>query len=193
MFCKNSFPVTPICEFLSACVCIHKLYWTWHICGITWDLFIVGYKRLSLSKLELSKWTVFHVFVPQSSSNLACFVQFEKVDIYTSTNYKQKYRAPTNFCFILKVNSTNGLIRWRNYGTHLCNVSESVLHVLFYGLLNRSFRTHETFTTCITLNNKIPENQRFLTSKGLTWTQRKGMSSVLCLEFSNGSGFHNPY
>ncbi|XP_068557645.1 amyloid beta A4 precursor protein-binding family B member 1-interacting protein-like isoform X2 [Cebidichthys violaceus] len=35
-------------------------------------------------------------------SDLVCFVHFEKVNIYTTNNYKQKYRAPTNFCFMLK-------------------------------------------------------------------------------------------
>ncbi|XP_049453261.1 amyloid beta A4 precursor protein-binding family B member 1-interacting protein-like isoform X1 [Epinephelus fuscoguttatus] len=38
----------------------------------------------------------------KTSSDLACFVHFEKVNIYTTNNYKQKYRAPTNFCFMLK-------------------------------------------------------------------------------------------
>ncbi|XP_076600661.1 amyloid beta A4 precursor protein-binding family B member 1-interacting protein-like [Chaetodon auriga] len=38
----------------------------------------------------------------KSSSDLACFVRFEQVNIYTTTNYKQRYRAPTNFCFVLK-------------------------------------------------------------------------------------------
>ncbi|XP_022610574.1 amyloid beta A4 precursor protein-binding family B member 1-interacting protein-like isoform X2 [Seriola dumerili] len=38
----------------------------------------------------------------KSSSDLACFVRFEKVNIYTTNNYKQKYRAPTNFGFMLK-------------------------------------------------------------------------------------------
>ncbi|XP_074506599.1 amyloid beta A4 precursor protein-binding family B member 1-interacting protein-like isoform X2 [Sebastes fasciatus] len=38
----------------------------------------------------------------KSSSDLACFVRFDKVNIYTTNNYKQKYRAPTNFCFMLK-------------------------------------------------------------------------------------------
>lgn len=36
------------------------------------------------------------------SSDLACFVHFEKVNIYTTNNYKQKYKAPTDHCFILK-------------------------------------------------------------------------------------------
>ncbi|XP_013876915.1 amyloid beta A4 precursor protein-binding family B member 1-interacting protein [Austrofundulus limnaeus] len=38
----------------------------------------------------------------KSSSDLACFVHFDKVNIYMTSDYKQKYRAPTNFCFILK-------------------------------------------------------------------------------------------
>uniref|UniRef100_A0A3Q4GU88 Amyloid beta A4 precursor protein-binding family B member 1-interacting protein n=1 Tax=Neolamprologus brichardi TaxID=32507 RepID=A0A3Q4GU88_NEOBR len=45
-------------------------------------------------------------FVPKgktkSSTDLACFVHFEKINIYMTKNYKQKYRAPTNFCFMLK-------------------------------------------------------------------------------------------
>ncbi|CAI5641930.1 unnamed protein product [Oreochromis niloticus] len=38
----------------------------------------------------------------KSSTDLACFVHFEKINIYMTKNYKQKYRAPTNFCFMLK-------------------------------------------------------------------------------------------
>ncbi|XP_070700539.1 amyloid beta A4 precursor protein-binding family B member 1-interacting protein-like [Pempheris klunzingeri] len=38
----------------------------------------------------------------KSSTDLACFVRFEKVNIYTTSNHKEKYRAPTNFCFMLK-------------------------------------------------------------------------------------------
>ncbi|CAJ1071665.1 amyloid beta A4 precursor protein-binding family B member 1-interacting protein-like [Xyrichtys novacula] len=38
----------------------------------------------------------------KSSSDLVCFVHFEKVNIYTCINHRQKYRAPTNFCFMLK-------------------------------------------------------------------------------------------
>eukprot|EP00066_Takifugu_rubripes_P025725 XP_011614991.1 PREDICTED: amyloid beta A4 precursor protein-binding family B member 1-interacting protein-like isoform X1 [Takifugu rubripes] len=36
------------------------------------------------------------------SANLSCFVHFDKLDVYNAKNYKQKYRAPTDFCFILK-------------------------------------------------------------------------------------------
>uniref|UniRef100_A0A3B3Y1A5 Amyloid beta A4 precursor protein-binding family B member 1-interacting protein n=1 Tax=Poecilia mexicana TaxID=48701 RepID=A0A3B3Y1A5_9TELE len=38
----------------------------------------------------------------KSSTDLTCFVRFEKVNVYTTSSYKQKYRAPTDFCFLLK-------------------------------------------------------------------------------------------
>lgn len=45
-------------------------------------------------------------FIPngktKSSIDLACFTRFENVNIYIAHKYKQKYKAPTNFCFILK-------------------------------------------------------------------------------------------
>lgn len=40
---------------------------------------------------------------PQSSSDLTCLVRFEKINVYTTRNYRQKFRAPTDFCFVLKV------------------------------------------------------------------------------------------
>ncbi|KAM6918324.1 amyloid beta A4 precursor protein-binding family B member 1-interacting protein-like [Xenentodon cancila] len=38
----------------------------------------------------------------KSSTDLTCFARLERVNIYTSNNYTQKYRAPTSFCFLLK-------------------------------------------------------------------------------------------
>ncbi|KAM9720226.1 amyloid beta A4 precursor protein-binding family B member 1-interacting protein-like isoform 1-T1 [Menidia menidia] len=38
----------------------------------------------------------------KSSTDLARLVNFEKVNVYTASSYRQKYRAPTDFCFILK-------------------------------------------------------------------------------------------
>ncbi|XP_073347254.1 amyloid beta A4 precursor protein-binding family B member 1-interacting protein-like isoform X2 [Pagrus major] len=38
----------------------------------------------------------------KSSSDLVCFTRFEKVSIYSTNSYRQKYRAPTDFCFVLK-------------------------------------------------------------------------------------------
>ncbi|XP_052333149.1 amyloid beta A4 precursor protein-binding family B member 1-interacting protein-like isoform X2 [Oncorhynchus keta] len=38
----------------------------------------------------------------KTSRDLACFIQLDKVNIYSTTDYKQKYKAPSDFCFILK-------------------------------------------------------------------------------------------
>lgn len=58
----------------------------------------------------------------QSSSDLTCLVRFENINIYTTTNCKQKFRAPTNFCFVLKVNKqtnkkTNKVKMWQLFVT----------------------------------------------------------------------------
>ncbi|XP_074840992.1 amyloid beta A4 precursor protein-binding family B member 1-interacting protein [Carettochelys insculpta] len=38
----------------------------------------------------------------KTSRDLACFVQFENVNVYYGTQYKLKYKAPTDYCFVLK-------------------------------------------------------------------------------------------
>ncbi|KAJ8011156.1 hypothetical protein DPEC_G00055250 [Dallia pectoralis] len=38
----------------------------------------------------------------KTSRDLACFIQFDKVNIYTTVDYRRKYKAPTDFCFVLK-------------------------------------------------------------------------------------------
>ncbi|MBN3302667.1 DPS1 synthase, partial [Amia calva] len=38
----------------------------------------------------------------KTSRDLACFIQFENVNVYYGTDYKNKYKAPTDFCFVLK-------------------------------------------------------------------------------------------
>ncbi|CAL8319315.1 unnamed protein product [Arctogadus glacialis] len=38
----------------------------------------------------------------KSSIHLSCLVRFENVNIYRASGYKQRYRAPTDFCFVLK-------------------------------------------------------------------------------------------
>uniref|UniRef100_A0A3B3SDF2 Amyloid beta A4 precursor protein-binding family B member 1-interacting protein n=1 Tax=Paramormyrops kingsleyae TaxID=1676925 RepID=A0A3B3SDF2_9TELE len=38
----------------------------------------------------------------KTSRDLACFVQFDNVNIYYGKEYKNKYKAPTDFCFVLK-------------------------------------------------------------------------------------------
>ncbi|MBN3311688.1 AB1IP protein, partial [Atractosteus spatula] len=38
----------------------------------------------------------------KTSRDLACFIQFDNVNIYYGTEYKVKYKAPTDYCFVLK-------------------------------------------------------------------------------------------
>uniref|UniRef100_A0A8I3W7J8 PH domain-containing protein n=1 Tax=Callithrix jacchus TaxID=9483 RepID=A0A8I3W7J8_CALJA len=38
----------------------------------------------------------------KTSRDLACFIQFENVNIYYGTQHKMKYKAPTGYCFVLK-------------------------------------------------------------------------------------------
>ncbi|KAJ8396810.1 hypothetical protein AAFF_G00014090, partial [Aldrovandia affinis] len=38
----------------------------------------------------------------KTSRDLACFVQFDNVNVYYGKEYKHKYKAPSEFCFVLK-------------------------------------------------------------------------------------------
>lgn len=42
------------------------------------------------------------VFV-QASRDLACFLQLDHVNVYLGQDYKSKYKAPTDYCMVLKV------------------------------------------------------------------------------------------
>lgn len=56
------------------------------------------------SSVEASDWLfVSHLSVSQCSADLTCFIRFKNFDVYTTRNYRHKYKAPTDFCFILKV------------------------------------------------------------------------------------------
>ncbi|XP_070831132.1 amyloid beta A4 precursor protein-binding family B member 1-interacting protein-like [Chaetodon trifascialis] len=110
----------------------------------------------------------------KSSSDLACFVRFEQVNIYTTTNYKQRYRAPTNFCFMLKhpciqkeshyikflcCDDEHTLLLWANsiriakYGTVLyknyqaAKTRASSLETLHCTARNGKFHSHSTVFT----------------------------------------------
>lgn len=39
----------------------------------------------------------------QSSRDLVCFVQLDNLNVYQAKDLKTKYKAPTDFCFVLKV------------------------------------------------------------------------------------------
>uniref|UniRef100_A0A3Q1GV80 Amyloid beta A4 precursor protein-binding family B member 1-interacting protein n=1 Tax=Acanthochromis polyacanthus TaxID=80966 RepID=A0A3Q1GV80_9TELE len=38
----------------------------------------------------------------KSSRDLVCFIQFDNVNVYYGKDFKSKYKAPTDFCFVLK-------------------------------------------------------------------------------------------
>ncbi|XP_073344418.1 amyloid beta A4 precursor protein-binding family B member 1-interacting protein [Pagrus major] len=38
----------------------------------------------------------------KSSRDLVCFVQFDNLNVYYGNDFKSKYKAPTDFCFVLK-------------------------------------------------------------------------------------------
>lgn len=42
------------------------------------------------------------VFV-QASRDLVCFLQLDHVNVYYGQDYKSKYKAPTDYCMVLKV------------------------------------------------------------------------------------------
>lgn len=41
----------------------------------------------------------------QSSRDLVCFVQLDNLNVYYGKDFRSKYKAPTDFCFVLKVSS----------------------------------------------------------------------------------------
>ncbi|XP_034985544.2 amyloid beta A4 precursor protein-binding family B member 1-interacting protein isoform X2 [Zootoca vivipara] len=42
----------------------------------------------------------------KTSRDLACFIQFENVNVYYGVQHKAKYKAPTDHCFVLKYGKT---------------------------------------------------------------------------------------
>ncbi|XP_030898032.1 amyloid beta A4 precursor protein-binding family B member 1-interacting protein [Leptonychotes weddellii] len=57
----------------------------------------------SLEKLlAVNSVKVIFFLVFQTSRDLACFIQFENVNIYYGIQCKIKYKAPTDYCFVLK-------------------------------------------------------------------------------------------
>lgn len=45
----------------------------------------------------------------QTSRDLACFLQLDHVNVYLGQEYKSKYKAPTDYCMVLKVTSESWL------------------------------------------------------------------------------------
>ena len=48
--------------------------------------------------------SVFWGFSSQVSRDLVCFLQLDHVNVYYGQDYRNKYKAPTDYCLVLKVN-----------------------------------------------------------------------------------------
>ncbi|KAF3858630.1 hypothetical protein F7725_011831 [Dissostichus mawsoni] len=60
----------------------------------------------------------------ERQSDLVCFVHFEKFNIYNTKHFKLKYRAPTDFCFMLKYGTT----LYKNYQAAMKRAHPSASH-----------------------------------------------------------------
>ncbi|XP_028288602.1 amyloid beta A4 precursor protein-binding family B member 1-interacting protein [Parambassis ranga] len=84
----------------------------------------------------------------KSSRDLVCFVQFDNVNVYYSKDYKSKYKAPTDFCFVLKHPQIQ---KESQYIKYLCcddawtlNLWVTGIRIAKYGVaLHENFKTAE--------------------------------------------------
>ncbi|KAE8595962.1 hypothetical protein XENTR_v10015922 [Xenopus tropicalis] len=67
----------------------------------------------------------------KTSRDLACFVQFDNVNVYYGTQYKLKYKAPTDHCFVLKHPQIQ---KESQYIKYLCCEDPWVLHQWVTGI-----------------------------------------------------------
>ncbi|XP_075068081.1 amyloid beta A4 precursor protein-binding family B member 1-interacting protein [Mixophyes fleayi] len=67
----------------------------------------------------------------KTSRDLACFVQFDNVNVYYGTQYKLKYKAPTDHCFVLKHPQIQ---KESQYIKYLCCDDPWVLHQWVTGI-----------------------------------------------------------
>ncbi|XP_063777721.1 amyloid beta A4 precursor protein-binding family B member 1-interacting protein [Pseudophryne corroboree] len=67
----------------------------------------------------------------KTSRDLACFIQFDNVNVYYGTQYKVKYKAPTDHCFVLKHPQIQ---KESQYIKYLCCDDPWVLHQWVTGI-----------------------------------------------------------
>nr|XP_045005590.1 amyloid beta A4 precursor protein-binding family B member 1-interacting protein [Jaculus jaculus] len=67
----------------------------------------------------------------KTSRDLACFIQFENVNIYYGIQCKMKYKAPTDYCFVLKHPQIQ---KESQYIRHLCCDDAHTLHQWVMGI-----------------------------------------------------------
>ncbi|XP_007439310.1 amyloid beta A4 precursor protein-binding family B member 1-interacting protein, partial [Python bivittatus] len=61
----------------------------------------------------------------KTSRDLACFIQFENVNVYYGIQYKMKYKSPTDYCFVLKHPQIQ---KESQYIKYLCCDDKQTLH-----------------------------------------------------------------
>ncbi|NWJ10222.1 AB1IP protein, partial [Crypturellus undulatus] len=61
----------------------------------------------------------------KTSRDLACFIQFENMNVYYGTQHKVKYKAPTDHCFVLKHPQIQ---KESQYIKYLCCDDQATLH-----------------------------------------------------------------
>ncbi|XP_032090965.1 amyloid beta A4 precursor protein-binding family B member 1-interacting protein [Thamnophis elegans] len=61
----------------------------------------------------------------KTSRDLACFIQFENVNVYYGIQYKMKYKSPTDYCFVLKHPQIQ---KESQYIKYLCCDDKQALH-----------------------------------------------------------------
>ncbi|KAH0627528.1 hypothetical protein JD844_003329 [Phrynosoma platyrhinos] len=67
----------------------------------------------------------------ETSRDLACFIQFENVNVYYGIQYKVKYKAPTDYCFVLKHPQIQ---KESQYIKYLCCDDRQILHQWITGI-----------------------------------------------------------
>ncbi|XP_042328714.1 amyloid beta A4 precursor protein-binding family B member 1-interacting protein isoform X2 [Sceloporus undulatus] len=67
----------------------------------------------------------------ETSRDLACFIQFENVNVYYGIQYKVKYKAPTDYCFVLKHPQIQ---KESQYIKYLCCDDRQTLHQWVTGI-----------------------------------------------------------
>ncbi|NXN96803.1 AB1IP protein, partial [Rhinopomastus cyanomelas] len=67
----------------------------------------------------------------KTSRDLACFIQFENMNVYYGSQHKAKYKAPTDHCFVLKHPQIQ---KESQYIKHLCCDDQATLHQWVTGI-----------------------------------------------------------
>ncbi|NXS62194.1 AB1IP protein, partial [Brachypteracias leptosomus] len=67
----------------------------------------------------------------KTSRDLACFIQFENMNVYYGSQYKMKYKAPTDHCFVLKHPQIQ---KESQYIKYLCCDDQATLHQWVTGI-----------------------------------------------------------